>query len=333
MEGPRPIFRIQGLSTCPPPGRAGRFFRLARKPALSIEGPFALEPWRMYAVVGKSGCGKTVLNSLFMGFPAFNLRDSGAACSFFGVEIPSAAFRSRAAVARAWGRVRRRGVLLYLPQQLPDGRGFDMSVREYYLQVAAALLRICGERRAPEDVLSLFAGGGSLGALAAPLRARLDRPLNQLSGGERRRIELIARLYALRELPKDRPALLVLDEPTTGLDVPGVYGYMAALKSCFETDVGGNAAILVTTHDLQLLSDEAVFDAVVLVRKHEDAARGIVCEVSDPIPLGRLNAAWIAPAYGGLPSAWAAFLEEQASYAPGQFRTACARWLGEEAAS
>ena len=331
MEGPRQIFCTPGLSTCPPPGRTGRPLRVPRRPALAIDGPFALETGRMYAVVGKSGCGKTVLNSLFMGFPAFSLRDAGAACTFFGAEIPSAAFRSRTAVARAWRGVRRRGVLLYLPQQLPDGRGFEMSVREYFLEVVHALLRTCGVRRAAADILAPFAGGGALGALAAPLAARLALPINRLSGGERRRVELIARLYALRELPTGRPALLVLDEPTTGLDAPGVCGYMAALRDCFRTDVGAQAAVLVTTHDLQLLADEAIFDAVVMVRKREDAARGIVCEVSPPVALGRLNAGWVTPAYGGRPNAWAAFLEDQSTFGPGRFQAECAARLGEAA--
>ena len=338
------IFRINGFRTSPRVSCEGKskllsWFRKLilgrRKPYLHIANNFSLIAGRMYAVIGKSGCGKTVLNSLFMGCPAFSLIRMQCDCEFFGSLIPQHAFTSRSNVEKAWRRIRKRGVLLYLPQQLPDGRGFEMSVREYYLQIVCALLKECRVKRTARDILSIFKVEGkdvsavdTLQGLASMLTNKLSKPLNQLSGGERRRIELIARVYALRELPRNRQALLVLDEPTTGLDVPGVRDYLKALRSCFTSCVNGRVAILVTTHALHLLDDEEspVFDDVILVRKQENDT--VVCNVSEPISLKELNRKWILQKYANSHNPWAAFLEEQASLTEESFLREKKRFLG-----
>jgi ATPase subunit of ABC transporter with duplicated ATPase domains len=72
---------------------------------------------------------------------------------------------------------------------------------------------------------------------------RLDLPLEVLSGGERRRVELSRILFAGSDL-------LVLDEPTNHLDVDAKHWLMAFLKSY-------RGALLVVSHDLVLL-DEAI---------------------------------------------------------------------------
>ncbi|SRR5579883_432620 len=63
--------------------------------------------------------------------------------------------------------------------------------------------------------------------------------IGQLSGGERRRV-------ALAKLVLDRPDLLLLDEPTTHLDLPSLEVLEAALRTF-------SGAILVVSHDRYLL--------------------------------------------------------------------------------
>ncbi len=66
-----------------------------------------------------------------------------------------------------------------------------------------------------------------------------DRPVGQLSGGQRQRV-LVARALALR------PALLLLDEPFTGLDMPT----QELLGELFTQLAREGRAVLMTTHDL-----------------------------------------------------------------------------------
>ncbi len=66
-----------------------------------------------------------------------------------------------------------------------------------------------------------------------------DRPLGQLSGGQRQRV-LVARALALR------PAVMLLDEPFTGLDVPT----QELLSALFAELAAEGRAVLMTTHDI-----------------------------------------------------------------------------------
>ena len=72
---------------------------------------------------------------------------------------------------------------------------------------------------------------------------RLDLPINALSGGERRRVELARILFADDDL-------LLLDEPTNHLDVDAKEWLMGFLRSF-------RGALLVISHDLALL-DQAI---------------------------------------------------------------------------
>jgi ABC-2 type transport system ATP-binding protein len=81
----------------------------------------------------------------------------------------------------------------------------------------------------------------------AGLEARADQITGTLSGGYQRRVNIaVAALNA--------PALIVLDEPTVGIDVHAREAIHALLRTLQE----GGAAIVLTTHDLdqaQLMSD------------------------------------------------------------------------------
>jgi manganese/iron transport system ATP-binding protein len=66
-----------------------------------------------------------------------------------------------------------------------------------------------------------------------------DRPVGELSGGERQRVA-VARALALQ------PAVLLLDEPFTGLDMPT----QELLSELFLSLAQEGRAVLMTTHDL-----------------------------------------------------------------------------------
>ena len=101
-----------------------------------------------------------------------------------------------------------------------------------------------------EHALDLLSSGaldpGQLVAVAALgllTEADLDRPLPDLSVGQRRRFELAKALLAA-------PHVLVLDEPTNHLSVGLVDELTAALRAT-------SAAVVVATHDRQMLADLA----------------------------------------------------------------------------
>lgn len=227
-----------------------------------------------HAVIGKSGAGKTVLNSLLLGMPSSRIgrgvRVGEMAWWNGGVSLRASDFRNSSGLLSRWRQIRRSGTLLYLPQILPDGRGYQMSTRTYLEQVLAALGRQAGD--ALPDASSTFK------SFPKELSGVLENPVTSLSGGERRRIELWARLSVLKALPKDRLGLLILDEPTTGLDVPDERRYLEDLRRM----MAGlpNLAVLVTTHALYFLDDnlpsgesdreakrQPLFDKVCLVHK------------------------------------------------------------------
>ncbi len=84
------------------------------------------------------------------------------------------------------------------------------------------------------------------------LRPLADRPVNQLSTGERSRV-LLARALAAR------PRLLLLDEPLSNLDPYWVLKTLEILKT--EASANGSV-VLASLHDLNQM---AAFDRVLLL--------------------------------------------------------------------
>jgi ABC-2 type transport system ATP-binding protein len=102
------------------------------------------------------------------------------------------------------------------------------------------------------------------------------RQAGGLSGGERRRLALALALVG-------SPELLVLDEPTTGLDVESRQATWAALRDF----AGSGGTILLTTHYLE--EAQALASAVVVIDRGRVMASGSIEEIRRRAGLGRVR--------------------------------------------
>jgi len=136
------------------------------------------------------------------------------------------------------------GAVRVLGERVAPGRG-TQHARIGYLP---GDFRIWGRAKARRS-LGLLAALGSDGStarrreLAARLELNLDRAVGDLSKGNRQKVALLSAF-------QHRPQVLVLDEPTAGLDP---LMRQAALDLIRETAAGG-AAVLLSSHDLSEVS-------------------------------------------------------------------------------
>ncbi|WP_158879518.1 ATP-binding cassette domain-containing protein [Amycolatopsis anabasis] len=93
-----------------------------------------------------------------------------------------------------------------------------------------------------------------------------DRPAKGYSGGMRRRLDLAGALVA-------EPAVVVLDEPTTGLDPRGRIDTWAVIKEL----VADGATVLLTTQYLE--EADQLADGIVVIDKGKVIARGTADEL------------------------------------------------------
>ncbi|MDT5031792.1 MAG: type transport system ATP-binding protein [Actinoplanes sp.] len=97
----------------------------------------------------------------------------------------------------------------------------------------------------------------------ADIRKRL---VGKCSGGQQQRLR-----FAMALLPD--PELLILDEPTTGLDVGGRHDFWTAIRE----DARGGRTVIFATHYLE--EADAYADRVVFVRRGRVVADGTAAEV------------------------------------------------------
>jgi ABC-type multidrug transport system ATPase subunit len=123
------------------------------------------------------------------------------------------------------------------------------------------------------------------------LSGRADVRVRSLSGGERRRLDLALALLG-------RPRVVVLDEPTTGLDPESrrvVWGIVREL-------VRGGAAVVLTTHNLE--EAEELADRIAILRAGVVVLSGTPQEISASRPATiRFTVPEGAPPLPRLPSA------------------------------
>ena len=115
---------------------------------------------------------------------------------------------------------------------------------------------------------SLFARSTDPGtALArAGISGIADRMVGKCSGGEQQRLRFAMALLS-------DPELLILDEPTTGMDVEGRRDFWAAIRQ----DAEQGRTVLFATHYLE--EADAYADRIILIRKGEIVADGTGAQV------------------------------------------------------
>lgn len=194
-------------------------------------------PAGVTALLGPNGAGKTTILRILLGI----LHPQEGSVFLAGKPLQS---YSRLQLSRLLG---------FVPQN--EQITFALSVREYVLL-----------GRAPYVPLLEMPGSADLRVVSEVLE-RLglselsERPVTSLSGGERQLV-IIARALA------QRPALLLLDEPTAHLDLANqarVLGVIRALAA-------QGLSVLFTTHDPNLAL--AVADYTVLLRRGAGCVAG-----------------------------------------------------------
>jgi oligopeptide/dipeptide ABC transporter ATP-binding protein len=193
----------------------------------------ALQPAETLALVGESGCGKTLTAQAVLGCLPQGVRVAAGEIRFRGRDLLAMDARARRALC---------GKELALSFQEPaSALNPVLSVGEQVaevLRVHAGLARRAAWRRATE-VLS------EVGLERAGEHAR--RYPHELSGGQRQRVMLAMALAP-------GPALLIADEPTSALDAPlqkEILGLFSGLRERREM------ALVVITHDLAVVAELA----------------------------------------------------------------------------
>ena len=193
---------------------------------------FRVDPGRTLAIVGESGCGKSVSALAVMGLlPA--TASIGGAIRLNGRDLTALSPEQR--------RLLRGGEMAMIFQEPMTSLNPAFTAGE---QVAEALRLHQGL-----DPAAAFAEAvRMIDRVRIPDAARRARQYpHQLSGGMRQRV-MIAMALACR------PRLLIADEPTTALDVT-VQAQILALLDEMKRETG--TAVVLVTHDLGVVADHA----------------------------------------------------------------------------
>lgn len=229
-------------------------FAYGRVPVLR-ETSLRVEAGEFVAVIGANGSGKTTLMRLGLGL----LHPTHGQVRVFGEPLDR---------FRDWGKVG------YVPQRATGPTAVPVNVEEVVRTGLAGHLGLfrrptAEHRERIEHVLDLTG--------IAPLRGR---PLTELSGGQQQRA-LIARALVTA------PRLLILDEPTTGVDADARSALRASLEHLVRDE---GVAVVYVSHDPEGFTGLA--DRVVEIR----AGHAVRCE--DPTAHGHPHP---QPSSGGTP--------------------------------
>ena len=179
---------------------------------------FSIKNGEIVGFLGPNGAGKSTMMKIITGY--INASDGEVFVNNFDISTH---------------KIEAQKSIGYLPENNP--LYLEMYVREY-LQFNASIHKI-----SKEEIENIIVKVG--------LTPEAHKKINQLSKGYRQRVGLAAALL-------HNPDVLILDEPTTGLDP----NQLAEIRSLIK-EVGKDKTVLFSTHILQEV--EAVCDRVILI--------------------------------------------------------------------
>ena len=229
--------------------------------AVVWKADFVLERGRVLGLAGESGCGKSTLALAALGY-----RASGASISsgtaVLGGELDLLALPTRG-LRSIWGKR-----VAYVAQSSATALNPATTIGK---QLAEPLVLHCG-LRGPELAQRQLELLEQIGLPEA--RRALKRYPHEFSGGQQQRIAIAIALSC-------RPEVLILDEPTTGLDVTTQARISELLRSLLRE---AGTATLYVSHDVGLLSTIADRLAVMYAGEvvEEAPAREVIGEPRHP---------------------------------------------------
>ncbi|MBL4604697.1 MAG: gliding motility-associated ABC transporter ATP-binding subunit GldA [Flavobacteriaceae bacterium] len=183
---------------------------------------FSAKKGEIIGFLGPNGAGKSTMMKIITGY----LTPDKGAVSVGGIDVLTNPIGAQAKIG-------------YLPEQNPLYQ--DMYVREY-LQFQASIFKV--QKEAIEEVIQKVG-----------LTPEVHKKIGQLSKGYQQRVGIAAAIL-------NNPEVLILDEPTTGLDPNQLQEIRALIK-----ELGKEKTILFSTHIMQEV--EAVCDRVIIIKKGE----------------------------------------------------------------
>ncbi|MCB1272930.1 MAG: ABC transporter ATP-binding protein [Leucobacter sp.] len=218
---------------------------------------FTVRPGEILGVVGESGSGKTTVGMTLLGYVRDGARIVGGSVRVDGVEMVGA---DEAAL-----RALRGHRVSYVSQDPSAAFNPALRIRKQLLSFMRVHDREASVEELGERIDEVFA------EVALPVEREFqNRYPHQLSGGQLQRVAIALALLL-------KPPLIVLDEPTTGLDVTSQDKILRLVRDlCTKHDI----AALYVTHDLAVVADIA--DTVMVMRFGEvvehATAREIFCD-------------------------------------------------------
>lgn len=195
---------------------------------------FSVEKGQIVGFLGPNGAGKSTTMKILTGFLQ---PDSGTAL-VCGINVSADPLSTKAKTG-------------YLPESNP--LYYEMYVREY-LQFMAELHQVKNRNGRVDEVIAMVG-----------LQPESDKRIGQLSKGYKQRVGLAAALI-------HDPEVLILDEPTTGLDPNQIIEIREVIRR-----LGREKTILFSTHILQEV--EAVCDRVIIINKGQVIADNTLAEL------------------------------------------------------
>ncbi len=199
---------------------------------------------QVMGLVGPNGSGKTITFKILLGL----VRPTAGRASIFGQPVrPGAPVLARVGT-------------------LVDGPGFvpHLSGRRN-LELACRLVRLAGGLPDLEGAVAM-----------AGLGTAIDRPFADYSHGMRYRLAMAQALLG-------RPDLLILDEPTTGMDP----AQALEVREAIATSVAAGATVLLSSHDFSEI--ELVCTHAAVLRDGRLVASGSIAELVGQRPRIRLG--------------------------------------------